>query len=75
MQTSSVASCMLCRAAHLVTEEFRARPKHIGEEAFQQALKAIPVRRRDAVPRLWSTAVHVVHACQIHVLRVPAHGV
>ena len=62
-------------AAHLVAEEFGAGPEHVGEEAFQQALKALPVRRRDAVPRLGSTAVHVVHACQVHVLSVPAHGV
>ena len=70
---SSVCSCALRRAAHLVAEEFGAGPEHVGEEAFQQALKALPVRGRDTVPRLGSPAVHVVHACQIHVLSVPAH--
>ena len=62
-------------AANLVPEELGAGAEHVWEQALQQALKALPVGGRDAVPRLGSPTVQIVHAGEIHVLRVPAPGV
>jgi len=57
---------------HLVTEELRACAEHVWQHALQEALKTLPVRRRNAVPCLGRPIVQVVHTGQVHVLSVPA---
>lgn len=57
---------------HLVSEKLGACAKHIWQHALQEALKALPVRRRNAVPCLGRPIVQVIHTGQVHVLSVPA---